>query len=694
MNLRYIPGQVVVISRQSLELRFDEHYISVYGELIETKSYELKSGGLWLHLFVVNNGEEQRFIDMVNLQPDIEAVSLNYIGLSQDVEEFNFRYFEENELYPELIYQPGAPAERVFCCMSKWNKGNIIEYDSYERLVEGVVDSSPRYIIANIDVSYTHSKKMMDFISTGYSFDDQMGDNKGVLVISLSSEIAKSNITDLYGFSDALFLLASIVGPINNIQSNILCLNMSVDFAQVISGYNQMDISKLESPGVSYSIPFFEKLLKKIIIELSQREKDADNKRTSYYNTPAVFAAAGNRQKHCANVRVRLGYPACRPETIASTLVISSDEYSSMVAPVDDVDIPATMGIKPCFSIDVNTLQISERSGSSIASAWLAGFYSCIAIRHEKEVALFGCLSKVAWLMQWTKRKTIKSSDDRLPCFVANIKRKCYNDNIKCDVDELVYNLKSKFKADFCLTGSTAAVAEWLALNKSSFSELKPWINKDVGDIDIIYSGEIVAENIEEVKDYVHNWLKNNMGRSWVLDKKRNVEIHGYEGLSTVSERLHSVVPVNKLYISSGGVIDTWGGLDDLKNKKIRFFPLINQLHWRQNHLYCTGADSLALNILQWFSIIVLLNLVSNSIDVEGLSPEEDSLEVVEKIINYAEKKNSDILMSSTKYNDIRERLDRRFDRLDVLMGTCAKIGIVNNEIETLFNRLEMLTRR
>jgi hypothetical protein len=372
-------------------------------------------------------------------------------------------------------------------------------------------------------------------------------------IVGLTANIDQSTIVDLYGFINRLLLLADLLGPKFSITTQVIAINLSVDFSLVIQGYEALDPASGEAADTVFSVPLFERALARVVLDLSKEndEKGGDKVRLS----PAVFAAAGNRAGD--RVRVRLGYPATRPETIAVSLVQSGPSPEA-VEPLEWVDIPAAAGLKPCFAIDVGKMSLSARHGSSFASAWLSGHYGLLAIQ-SADVQLMGMLSKVAWLMQWTERRRLPSGRQRLPCFVAVLQGERTQPRSSGEMDELIVRLWKEFKADFCMHGSSAAVGEWLRLNKCQLSDIDPVIKKDLGDVDLIFVGTIANGSEADVKDFARNWFRERVGRSWIADRKRPIQLHPYEGFVSGGARLRSVTPANHLYLTRGGLIDTWG---------------------------------------------------------------------------------------------------------------------------------------
>jgi hypothetical protein len=679
--LRYIPGQIVVFGTSPLQENFDETSISAFGELLISNTY----GPYYLELLTVNRGEELRILDYVRSRPGVIATSLNYIGFG-----LSERYIDE-ENSPESSYPPGIPPERNIKYFINDPKTNSInDKCTFDDLLEEIKRIDNTNLVVAIDVEPNHCCNMMQLIIEGINYSQNKESlGKSITVIGLTSDIETGGMTDLFGFKDRVLTLIKIKDSfgIKNEEnkSSFLSINMSVDFAQMIPGYSDMGDAEKESPDTVLSIPLFEEVLRSVVSDL-----------TNEFCSPAVLAAAGNRLIE-GNARVRLGYPAMRPEVMATSFVDSSIEDEDYVQPLKDVDIPATTGLKPCFVVNAKQMALSKYGGSSYASAWLAGYCAMLTLDQKSNVNNRGMFSKVAWLLQKSERRRLPSGKYRLPCFVAMIREEtnpttpqleAEEKTTLWDTNELIHALNTEFNADFCLYGSTSAVGEWLRLNKRHLSDMKPWIQKDIGDVDIMYAGFIKDNDVSAVKEFARDWLRKQLKRSWVVESKRLVQVHSYEGAISFGERLRSVTPVNKLYITQGGVIDTWGGVSDLEKRNIRFYPMTHPSFWASNNQYNLGSDCLGLNILQWISIITLLQLVSHSIEVEPPRADPDSLKRVQEILTLFENGELGFKMFGRQRNDIRERVERRWGRVEILMGSCARHKIVDTELDECLQRL------
>ncbi len=701
--LRHIPGQIVVLGTSSLQSKFDESYLSAFAELQISHSFflnsETNSETYFLELFVVNSGEELRFLEYARLQAGVIDASLNYIGFGLSDE----RYIDDVEIQTEFNYQPGQvpPKNFQFILFSKDEEFVYKKSDFYynkKELVEKIKSIDPNYLVAAIDVESEHCLNVVNIIREGFVGNNNLSDNEVIIGLSAETETKYREITDLYSYTHCLLLLADLQCEVNNETSNpirVLSINMSVDFSNHLAANNGIYLDSIsnESWDKVFTMPFFEKTLAIIVSSLITVEENSDPEEKKIWS-PAIFAAAGNRVCKNDPLRIRLGYPATRPETIAVTFV--KLDTNNKKYPSDDVDVPATTGLKPCFAIntDNKNISISRNDGSSFASAWLAGSYARAVLNTQCEMQYLGLLSKTAWLMQQTEHCSLPSGLNRLPCYVEVIPPEIKKPTrTPSDMDALISELNKRFKADFCLHGSSAAISEWLRLNNSHYSDIATWVHKDLGDVDLIYAGQIEGASSEGVKAFVRTWFKQKPGfnRIWVTDRKRPIELHPYEGLVTAAERLRSITPVNKLYITKGGVIDTWGGLSDLANGNIRFLPLTHRAFWERNAFFSSGTDCLGLNILQWISIITLLQLVSNAAGIYNHPvADNESLDQVKEILDKVENKTLGFsLFGYREYTtDMRERYDRRLERVETLISSCARHNIIDKELDNILKIL------
>ena len=710
--LRHVPGHVVVLSLASPFARFEESYLSAIAELLVTNRYELGDDehprNVGLEVYLVNVGEELHFLDYVRSQPGVMAASINYIGLGLDQADADVDATTPAQDYPELAYGAGKPARSTLECLL-WPNGPAppelltgsdapyirrkLPFDRARLCFENV--------IVAVDVTVDHCKDVMVAMAEGYAaaFNEP---RDRPCIIGMTAGVEGGGFTDVFGFGDRLLRLAEIAGPRFGDRVPVDAINMSVDFGQVMRGYAVL--TSADYPVAVASIPVLEEIIE-LTSEILTRGVDGPRgdkvvpgrKPRTPRASPAFFAAAGNRIDLRAAPRTRMGYPAIRPEIIAATFVTAIEGGDDLVDIGEAVDVPATSALKPCFAVDLRRHKVSRPDGSSFACAWLSGYFVAVNSRDAANAAELGRFSKTAWLMQQGRPGRIaeESREGRLPNFVQVIgapPEQQVATRSPNEADDLVEQLGRNFQADFCLYGSTATVVEWLALREKSMTDIKPVFRKDIGDIDLLYTRGLDAKELEAVREFAQNWFKQKFGRVWVQDRKRPVELHPFSGLLGVSERLRAVVPATRLHITRGGLIDVWGGSSDLRKGEIRFLAMTDPALWYENKLFSTGADCLALNILQWIGCALLLRLVSKGVGVEPPALAPESLREVGEIFKQAESsRNKNAALFGGEQPDLRERVDRRFERVETLMGSCARHGVLDSIFDDVLKHLREL---
>jgi hypothetical protein len=704
--LRHVPGHVVVLSSGLPTAPFEESYLSAVAELLVTSQYQLgterQPRNVGLDVYLVNAGEELRFLEHVRSQPGVIAASVNYVGVGLDESHTAADATTPAQDYPELVYGAGRPAKSVLQCLLWSGDSEAPECLTDEQLLERR-RSLPERLIATVDVTVDHCKDVMTAIAEGYaSAFDQPRARPCILGMTAADE--QGRFTDVFGFGDRLLRLAELAGPRYGEPIAVHAINMSVDFGQIIRGYEEVDRRLANYPCAIASIPVLEEIcdlaseiLTREVGDELEGEVGPGRKPRLPRASPALFAAAGNRTALRAEPRNRMGYPAIRPEIIAATFVTAVGENPEFVALADAVDAPATSALKPCFAVDLAQRRVSRSDGSSFACAWLSGYYSALNGQSSPPPEQLGRFSKAAWLMRQARRREIVSANGtgHLPNFVQVIGSSRRQDEARApgEADKLIDELSRNFHVDFCLFGSTATVTEWLRLHDKSISDISTVLRKDLGDIDLLHTRGLDASQREAVKDFAQNWFKQKIGRAWVQDRKRPVELHLVPGLAGVGERLRSVVPATRLHVTRCGLIDVWGGLSDLQNRRIRLVAMTEPALWEENKLFSTGADCLALNILQWIGCTLLLRLVSIGVGVEPPSLAPESLDEVEKIFRRAgsSSRKRGVPLFGGGQKDLRERVDRRFERVETLMGSCARHGPTDLIFDEVTNSLREL---
>ena len=568
-------------------------------------------------------------------------------------------------------------------------------------------------IIVAVDVEDGHCHDVIASIVAGFNHAKPRPDAQRPGIVGFTASAPTGRFVDVFSFSERLLRMAEFVGPKYGEKIAVRAINMSVDFGQILPGYYEELSTGADYPCAIASIPVLDRIFEIVTENLAQETELSEKTRNgrpfvTRAEGPALFAAAGNRSQYGGYAHVRLGYPAIRPETFAVTFVESDSTSGFRIA--DAVEAPATSVLKPCFAVPVNQASGSRTDGSSFACAWAAGYYAALNANSISKLAKLGPMSRIAWLMRRSARCSLSLNElsDLLPSHVEVLRQDGIDSEREQAAEghatglagELLGTLERRFHADICLYGSMATVNEWLRLHGKTFASIHPDFLKDLGDIDLIYTRGLGTEARECVNDSARRWLQGQIKRAWILDRKRPVELHAVSGLIGVAERLRSVTPCTKIIITGAGLIDVWGGLKDLELGQIRFNLMTNSALWEANKLYSTGADSFALNVLQWLSCILLLRLIALGAGVADnpvnfVKPEASSLEKVANVISTARagRPGTCFALFGGERGDSRERLERRFERVETLLGSCERHNIASDDLEPLLGRLRALQR-
>ena len=260
----FLPGQIVVYSRTPLAHRFDASYLSAFGDLVVSRGFKLPIGERYLELFVVNAGEELRFLSFAQSQPGVISASLNYVGtgLAEN---------SDTELrHPIEFFQPGVEVKRDTKCFFMRGEENavieIIDPTELQRELRQKNVSGFAKMIAVVDVRPDHCHNVMNRLAEGYgSINDDWPS-----IIALTANVDGSNLQDLSGFADRLLTLANIIGP-DDMKSEVTSISMSVDFTHVVRHKgDQIDAAEGKSTDSNYSSHFCEAVLIDVVRSLSK----------------------------------------------------------------------------------------------------------------------------------------------------------------------------------------------------------------------------------------------------------------------------------------------------------------------------------------------------------------------------------------------------------------------------------------
>jgi hypothetical protein len=659
-SLRYVPGHVIGLRDKNIEESpFEESYASAFGELIDATEFKLKEQVVQLELYLTAIGEENRLITKLQGQSGIITTSLNYLGRSQD---------------NELGSAPGIWVQPVPYFFGYSSSGEEFNWE------ESMHDDDLRQVVT-VDVDPEHCKQVMNSIIEGFkkTRNNEL-DKIQVVGISLSKDIG--DFIDLYSYSFLLYQLTKF-------KSKISVINMSVDFGVVCLGHEVCGGNNplpYQLALMSYSFPLFETNINLVKRNLTFEKYDENNKSSFTIMVPAFFASAGNRSNQ-GDVRCRLAYPAVRPETIAVTYA-NNTQKNSIVYPHDECDIPSTYDLKPCIAIDPSLMGVTNEKGSSFASAWLSGAYMGLATR-DKLIFQLRPLSKLGYLLLFTKlcHYNNKVSDPRAYVSLYTGEQQNKNQNKTHNpFREIIVKLNEQFKVDFSITGSTVLIGEWLRINELSLQTLGEIdCTGDLGDIDFVFVGDMEQDQQHEAKEMVRDWLKEKIGRRWSTYSPYPIELHSIEARISATQLLQCVVPATHIFLTEGGLIDVWGGEDDLISNKLRLNILDDIRLWEMNPYFLTGANSLALGILLWINTILLLNLLAINAKKTPIMPDSKSLKKVKHLLNHENLR----LLFGGGYPDKRERLLRRFDRGQHLLSRNKQSGSSLDEIDGILNKLK-----
>jgi hypothetical protein len=639
-------------------------------ELIHSVEFELKRENLLLELHLTAPGEEFRLITQLQRRSDFVSASLNFLGLPQA---------------NELSTAPGTwnpPEARYFKCTS--SDPEPIE------IVQKVGEDKDLIRVATIDAEPDHCKRVMRSILEGFASTRRPDPNCPTLeVIGLSLTRDIGDFIDLHGYSELILKLTQLTYPIS-------AINMSVDYGVVCLGHDEPGgTNPLPRPisMMSYAFPFFENILNIVRDNLTFIEtvRVGDDMREIIRMVPVFCAPAGNRSRKAGAPRCRLAYPAVRPETITATFVTQSDNLRRLY-PHESADIPSTYDLKPCIGFDPNILSISEKEGTSFASAWLTGTYMGLATQPGQEsILLQGPLSKVGRILLYTRlrRYDVESRDPRacVSFFTGDRLR-----GSKSLLLDLIVTLNKIYKADFAVTGSMVMIEEWLQSNGLSIDHLREGeLIGDLGDIDVVFAGSLSDVQRERAKEIIRDWLKERIGRRWISDSPYPVHLHAMEGRISSAQLLQSIVPVSHLFLTEGGLIDVWGAKEELSSGAISIILLEELEYWVMNPYFLNGSNSLALGILQWLNSVMLLNLLAARTAKTLVSLAQASLSRVRELLESAPNADKMRLLFGGGRQDPRERLLRRFDRAQHLLARNLKMKNECKDTEWILDRLKNL---
>lgn len=179
-------------------------------------------------------------------------------------------------------------------------------------------------------------------------------------------------------------------------------------------------------------------------------------------------------------------------------------------------------------------------------------------------------------------------------------------------------------QAEFLLTGSMAMLGEWLRhsrLELSALSVLAPHL----GDFDLLVTG--APRRSAQIQGSVTRWL-NISG----LEHEASADVTVSSAMSLGTSLLQCIIPATRLMLTGDGLIDTWGGAQDIASGSLRLFIPSEAAVGRNPHL-TTGVEGLAVGILRWLSAHLLVRLAALHHDMPTPSLHDESLARVRSLL-------------------------------------------------------------
>ena len=536
--LRSIPGQVIALRRRR-EQRRDEGRRSTVetGSVVDSFALELPSdAGEYRSLDLIRTppGLELRYLNVLQRNPNVLATSLHYTGqVAQQSAE-------------SVAQAPGYP--------------------SWVRLtpdlqLQGLADLGRlqgRNVVLTVDVSESHTKAVLTAAAKAANYCER-SEHTGSLEFVGIRALVQNNLIGLYEYAKAF-------AQLSNILCNRLALIMPVDFGRAClhSPEGQKNPVNGAAAFAAYSIPVLELALRISLRACARRL--APNHRG--YRLPAVFAAAGNREP-TGQLRHRLAYPALRPECIAVTHCIS---VGATRTPNASSDLPLSHDTKPVFALDEAVAKRSgaETSGTSFAAPWYATWALCDQSDADP-VELLGPFARQARAISMaTPIKLIAQLQGRSvaqPAFLVGDTRKLAaskGQGLVYLLVEAVSRVNDAFDdAEFAITGSAATLAYFQSVR----SPTETVFSRPPSDIDVVYASESPLS--DRRLNLARTWFQNEL-RDIVRVRKLEVDIQDIDGRVAPLSLCQCIVPSTAMFITEAGLLDVWGGAEDLDRGKLR----------------------------------------------------------------------------------------------------------------------------
>ena len=536
--LEYIPGEILVIRWRSEEAQ-------VFGSRVELGEVAgvilldpISARYRIIERVAVPVGLELRYLQMLGRQEDTLAASLNYLG--------------QRDSATRVLSSGAYPGTYI----SAQSDGSCVHL-----LGTPEVDLDRPLLIA-VDVDEQHCRRVVE---AAIASSKHYG-HPNMRFIGIYRDAASTTV----GLYDYLSLLADLT----NFEQCPDAITMSVDFGLAClrrSGGGRDENPIRGSASVaSYSFPVFEVSLS-IIMSICRNKVSYFGRLAGVKSEPAIFAAAGNRTSKTTPT-LRLAYPALRPEIIAVTH--AGGNATQGFGPSKTSDLPLVYDAKPVFAVAETMAHQANApiDGTSFAAPWAASWYICerIAIGPEKSLQkLFSSpLARIAALQRLSKRIRFRHDNEHatyspiqlLPDRITALRRQ--PSSMLDRAASLIGHLNNEFTGfEFALTGSAVPL-----LLASGATDLP--LHVAPSDIDLIYySADPMCPEKATIISKLAKSLFNPLFQRY---EHLSIELSSIDGRVAPLTLMQCVIPAASMVLTSSGLVDTWGGIEDIENGVIR----------------------------------------------------------------------------------------------------------------------------
>jgi hypothetical protein len=454
-------------------------------------------------------------------------------------------------------------------------------------------DIPPGDCVIAVDVNPAHCREVMMSIADGYT---KYATSRPLAIVGVSPASDGVQFSDLFAYARGLHALGSVT-------AGIVAINLSVDVGAVcLKDEVGSDVEASLGP-LSYSFPFFEAVLRAVCRRIEAR---AQNGKT----VPAVFAAAGNRTGHGKGQR-RLAYPASLHDVIAVTFVQStSPDVQANSAPRgrrrqrpiamhECADAPAISDLKPAFSLLVEqATDYPTTNGTSFACSWLAGWYAAAAIDPQTGMPLDATLrkasvfGKLAWLNAHSDIAHASNGDVEQPALsspdLLTTRLLHARGAVKHSPTSRTTAMSPEIQAVMTRHGGCGT-----RIAESAFRNVDLGINAMVkGPLAMLLTASVIQRAKLQLAASVTTGIDLEVQGWGPLSASTRAAIDDwYEVLAattlplptppavlycdlwspTSPERAFgAIVPATRIAVGPQGMVDAWGGVEDLRNGALR----------------------------------------------------------------------------------------------------------------------------